>query len=216
METISSLTGPLSPGWMPGRVRSERTQAWLLAVRCSLCLQPASETLRCRLWWSNVTGTLRGWPTSATRTLGFAFCSPPVQSASPPVPVPTPPDHIPRMATLTRTKSETVSTLESDLAASVPAPFPAFTRVQSSRGPPSILLSQPQQQGSTQQLVDVNVDISQQPALPIGVEVAETAQLANALVGGSSSRRYPGSFSRSVGGSTAFCYSCHSFEHPTH
>jgi hypothetical protein len=90
------------------------------------------------------------------------------------------------MATLTRTKSETVPTLDSDLAASVPAPFPAFTRVESSRGAPSILLSQPQHQGPTQQLVDVtvDVDVSQQPTLPVGVELAEHAQLANALVGG--------------------------------
>ena len=119
----------------------------------------------------------RGSPTSTTTsTWLFAFCPPPVPSSPPPY-------HIPRMATLTHTKSETVSTLDSDLAASVPAPFPAFTRVQSSRGAPSILLSQPQQQGSTQQLVGVTMDVSQQPALPVGVEAAETAQLANALVG---------------------------------
>src|SRR5258706_11029183 len=109
-----------------------------------------------------------------------------------------PPYHIPKMATLTHTKSETVSTLDSDLAASVPAPFPAFTRVQSSRGAPSILLSQPQQQGPTHQLVDATMDVSQQPTLPVGVEAAETAQLANALVGGGSSWRCLGSFSQSV------------------
>ena len=120
------------------------------------------------------------------------------------------------MATLTHTKSETVSALDNDLAASVPAPFPVFTRVQSSRGAPSILLSQPQQQGSTQQLVDVNVDVSQQPTLLIGVEAAETAQLASALVGGSTPRRCLGSFFRSVGGPCAFCYSCLSFERRTH
>ena len=120
------------------------------------------------------------------------------------------------MATLIRTKSEAVPTIENDLAASVPAPFPAFARVQSSRGAPSILLSQPQQQGSTQQPIDVNVDVSQQPALPVGVEVAETVELGNTLVGWSPSRRCLGSFSRSVGGSSALCYSCHPFEHPNH
>ena len=137
----------------------------------------------------------------------FVFCS---------LPVPTPPYHIPRMATLTHTKSETVSTLDNDLAASVPAPFPAFTRVQSSRGAPSILLSQPQQQGSTQQPVDMNVDVSQQSTLLVGVEAAETPQLAGALVGGSTPRRCLGSFSRSIGGPATFCYSCLSFEHRTH
>ena len=120
------------------------------------------------------------------------------------------------MATLTHTKSETVSALDNDLAASVPAPFPAFARVQSSRGAPSILLSQPQQQGSTQHLVDVNVDVSQQPTLLVGVEAAETAQLAGALVGVSTPRRCLGSFSRSVGGPCACCCSCLSFEYRSH
>ena len=93
------------------------------------------------------------------------------------------------MATLTRTNAEIIATLDNDLAGlagSVPTPFPAFARGQSARVAPSVLLSQPQQQESTHQLVHVNVDVSQQPTLPVGVEAAEPTQPANAFVGAGS------------------------------
>ena len=98
------------------------------------------------------------------------------------------------MATLTRTKSDTIPTLDNDLAASVPTPFPASTRAQSARVATSILLSQPQQQEPTQQFLGVTVADSQQPTLPVGVQAAEAVQRAHALVGGSSFRRCLGSF----------------------
>lgn len=120
------------------------------------------------------------------------------------------------MTTLTRTKSETIPTLDNDLAASVPTPFPAFARPEPARVATSFLLSQPQQQDPTQQLIDVTVDVSQQPTLPVDLAAAEAAQPANAWVGGSSFRRCLGSFPRFAGVPSAFYYCYLLGKRPTH